>query len=69
MNILAKPGARETRVTDIQADAIGVRIGAAPVDGEANKELIRYISKLLGLPKSDVTLDRVIKIAATIFFS
>jgi uncharacterized protein YggU (UPF0235/DUF167 family) len=59
LNILAKPGAKETRVTGIQTDAVAVRIGAQPVDGEANKELIRYVSKLLGVPKSDVTLDRV----------
>jgi uncharacterized protein YggU (UPF0235/DUF167 family) len=44
---------------DVQADSVGVRISAPPVDGEANKELIKYMSKLLGLSKSDVVLDKV----------
>ena len=35
-------------------------IAAPPGDGEANKELIRYIAKLLKLRSSDVSLDKVI---------
>ncbi|XP_064620849.1 UPF0235 protein C15orf40 homolog [Lineus longissimus] len=58
IKILAKPGARQNSITDISEDGVGVQIAAPPVDGEANTELIRYISKVLGLRKSDVTLDR-----------
>ncbi len=45
--------------TDIDDEVIKCSISAPPVDGEANKELIRYISKLLKLRNSDVTLDKV----------
>jgi len=47
---------------DIQVDSVGVKIAAPPIDGEANKELTKYMSKLLGLSKSDVVLDKVNKL-------
>ena len=40
-------------------DGVGIQIAAAPVDGEANTELVKYLSKLLGLRKSDVFLEKV----------
>ncbi len=40
-------------------DGIGVQINAPPIDGEANTELVKYLSSVLGVKKSDITLDRV----------
>lgn len=47
------------RFEDISYDGVGVQINAPPTDGEANAELIKYVSKVLGLRKSDLILDRV----------
>ncbi len=58
IKILAKPGAKQNCITDITEEGIGVQIAAPPVEGEANTELIKYFSKVLGLRKSDVSLDR-----------
>ncbi|KAL1462920.1 hypothetical protein WDU94_014721 [Cyamophila willieti] len=58
IKIQAKPGAKQNAITDIKTEAVGVQINAPPVDGEANTELVKYLSKLLGLRKSDVTLDK-----------
>ncbi|RNA27214.1 hypothetical protein BpHYR1_021655 [Brachionus plicatilis] len=58
LNIFAKPGAKDTEIASIDEDAINVKIGAPPVDGEANKELIKFISKIIGLKSSDVFLDK-----------
>lgn len=44
---------------DISADGVGVQIAAPPTEGEANAELVRYLSKVLGLRKSDISLDKV----------
>lgn len=44
---------------DISEDAVGVAISAPPVEGEANTELVKYLASVLGMRKSDVTLDRV----------
>lgn len=58
IKILAKPGAKQNSITDISSDGVGVQICAPPVEGEANTELVKYISKVLGLRKSDVSLAR-----------
>lgn len=58
IKIRAKPGAKHNSITDVLGEAIGVQIAAPPVDGEANAELVKYISKLLKLRKSDVSVDR-----------
>ena len=38
---------------------MGIQIDALPEDGEANTELVKYMSKVLGLRKSDVSLQNV----------
>ncbi|XP_060851531.1 UPF0235 protein C15orf40 homolog [Rhopalosiphum padi] len=58
IKINAKPGAKNNNITDISSDGVGVQINAPPTDGEANAELIKYLSKVLGLRKSDLCLDR-----------
>ncbi|XP_050542817.1 UPF0235 protein C15orf40 homolog isoform X2 [Daktulosphaira vitifoliae] len=58
IKINAKPGAKSNNITDISPDGIGVQINAPPTDGEANTELIKYLSKVLNLRKSDMLIDR-----------
>lgn len=56
--IHAKPGAKQNAVTDVSEEAVGVAIAAPPTDGEANAELLRFLSKVLQLKKSEVSLDK-----------
>lgn len=58
IKIKAKPGAKHNNITDISEEGVGVSISAPPVEGEANTELIKYMASVLGLKKSDVSLDR-----------
>uniref|UniRef100_A0A0K8URT4 UPF0235 protein C15orf40 n=1 Tax=Bactrocera latifrons TaxID=174628 RepID=A0A0K8URT4_BACLA len=58
IRILAKPGAKMNGITDIGNEGVGIQIAAPPTEGEANAELVKYLSKLLGLRKSDVSLDK-----------
>ncbi|XP_071105143.1 UPF0235 protein C15orf40 homolog [Haliotis cracherodii] len=58
VRVLAKPGAKFNGVTDISPEGVGVQIAAPPVEGEANIELVKYMAKVLGVRKSDVSLDR-----------
>jgi hypothetical protein len=44
---------------DIGNEAVGVQINAPPGEGEANTELVKYIAAVLGLRKSDISLDKV----------
>ncbi|XP_053972564.1 UPF0235 protein C15orf40 homolog [Hylaeus volcanicus] len=58
IKIQAKPGAKHNNITDISDEAVGVAISAPPVEGEANTELVKYLASVLGMRKSDVSLDR-----------
>lgn len=58
IKIHAKPGAKQNTITDITIEGVGVQIAAPPVDGEANTELVKYLSGVLQLRKSDISLDR-----------
>ncbi|KAK3882024.1 hypothetical protein Pcinc_013570 [Petrolisthes cinctipes] len=58
IQILAKPGAKENGITDLSSDGVGVQIAAPPTEGEANTELIKFLASVLGVRKSDVSLER-----------
>lgn len=44
------PGARRNEVTGVYSDALRVRIKAPAEKGRANKELLAYLSDVLGVP-------------------
>jgi uncharacterized protein (TIGR00251 family) len=54
--ILAVPRASRSEVTGEHDGVLRVRIAAAPVGGAANKELVKVLSRYLGVPKSDVEI-------------
>ena len=45
------PGAAKNEITGMQNDVLRIKIAAPPVKGKANKELIDYLSHLLGITK------------------
>ncbi|EER10186.1 conserved hypothetical protein [Perkinsus marinus ATCC 50983] len=70
--IRAKPGAKVSCLTGIDAEgALGVQLNAPARDGEANEELLSFLSKeVLGVKKKDVALvqgsksrEKVVEIA------
>ena len=50
------PRAGRSEVAGMRDGAILVRLAAAPVDGAANAELIELFSRILKLPKRDITI-------------
>lgn len=50
----AQPRASRTELAGSHGDAIKIRLAAAPVEGAANAELVGFLAKLLGVPKSAV---------------
>ncbi|MBS2015525.1 MAG: DUF167 domain-containing protein [Deltaproteobacteria bacterium] len=53
----AKPRAKASRIVAV-GDVVEVALAAPPVDGAANDELIRFLSEVLEVPKSSITLVR-----------
>jgi len=55
LNIKAQPSASKNEFSGLYGeDAIKIRIRAAAVEGLANKELIKFLSKSFKVPKSSV---------------
>jgi len=54
----AKPRAKKSRVVGERGDAVEISLAAPPVDGAANEELLRFVGKVLGVPKRDIELVR-----------
>lgn len=52
------PRAKVTEVAGRYGDAIRLRLAAPPVDGAANAELVRFLARRLGVPRSAVTILR-----------
>ncbi len=58
LTVLAKPRSRRSEFAGTLDGALCVRLQAPPVDGKANEELISFLAKQLGVPKSAVQLRR-----------
>lgn len=54
----AKPRAKKSRVVGDRGDAIEIALAAPPVDGAANEELIRFLSRVLDVAKREIQLVR-----------
>jgi uncharacterized protein (TIGR00251 family) len=58
LRVRVQPGAAENKITGYAEGILHIRIAAPPVQGKANRALTDYLSKLLGVPKSAVTVDK-----------
>lgn len=56
VNLYIQPKSSKNQISGIYNNACKIKIKAPPVDGAANKECIKYVSKLLNLPKSSVSI-------------
>lgn len=54
--VKVQPGASHSAIQGVEGEFLKVRLAAPPVDGKANEELIRLISRWLDLPKSRVSI-------------
>ena len=50
------PRARETALAGRHGDALKIRLAAPPVGGAANDELVRFLARRLGVPRSAGTI-------------
>lgn len=53
-----QPGARATKVAGPHGDALKIQVQAAPVEGQANATLIRFLAKAFKVPASQVVLKQ-----------
>jgi uncharacterized protein (TIGR00251 family) len=48
-----QPRSSRNSIVGVHGDALKIALTAPPVDGKANKELIKFLAKYFKLPKSD----------------
>jgi uncharacterized protein (TIGR00251 family) len=58
LSVHVRPGAARSAVVGLHGDALCVRVAARPVDGAANRELLRVLAEALGVPRSALALRR-----------
>ena len=58
LRVLVVPRASKSAVAGLHDGRLKVRIAAPPVDGAANKELVRFLAGELGAARSQVGIDR-----------
>ncbi|HIH00737.1 TPA: YggU family protein [Thermoplasmata archaeon] len=58
IQIIVSPGAKSTEAKGVDAwrGALQVRVAAEPRDGEANAELVKYLSEKLSVPHGDIRI-------------
>jgi len=54
LSVRVQPRASRSEVVGEHDGALKVRLAAPPVEGEANRELVRFLGKLLGVAPSRV---------------
>jgi uncharacterized protein (TIGR00251 family) len=56
LDVHIQPRARRTEIVGWHGDAIKIRVGAPPVDGAANDELMAFLSVELGVTRSSLAI-------------
>ena len=56
LDIKVLPGAPQSKILNLSAGRLRVKIAAAPEDGKANGELCAFLAKLLGCSRKAVSL-------------
>jgi len=58
LKIKVRPGSKTDEVLREADGSIKIKITAQPINGKANKYLVEYLSNVLSIPKSKITLLR-----------
>lgn len=56
LHVEAKPNARKNEYEVVNEITLKIRIKAVPAEGKANNAIIAYLSEILQIPKSKITL-------------
>lgn len=56
LTVRVQPRASRSEIAGVHGDALRVRLAAPPVDGEANVELVRFLARQVGIPRSQVRI-------------
>jgi uncharacterized protein (TIGR00251 family) len=58
LHLRVQPNASISGIAGLHGQRLKIRLQSPPRDGKANQELLRFLSKLLNIPKSSLDLIR-----------
>lgn len=58
LHIRVHPGAGKNMITGYTDGVVNVKITTRPEKGKANEYLVKYLSKILGVAKSNITIQK-----------
>jgi uncharacterized protein (TIGR00251 family) len=58
ISVHVNPNARQNKVVGFQNGLLKVMIAAPPIRGKANQELLRFLSDLLRISKSNLAIEK-----------
>lgn len=58
INVQVSPNARHNEVVGFESDILKVKIAAPPLQGKANKELIKFLSQTIKISRGSITIER-----------
>ena len=58
IRVRVQPNASQNEVLAFKDGLLQVRVAAPPIKGKANQELIRLLSDILGISKSNLTIEK-----------
>ena len=56
LHVRLTPNSRRNEITGFTGEVLNIKIAAPPVKGKANEELVTYLSRVLGVKKSNITI-------------
>lgn len=58
LNIRVQPGASKNTISGYKEGVFNIKITTQPEKGKANESLIKYLSNLLGVSKSNISIQK-----------
>ena len=58
ITIHVQPNASQNEVAGFRDGVLQVRIAAPPIKGKANRELVKFLSSLLGVGKTNLSIEK-----------
>lgn len=58
INVQVSPNARHNEVVGFESDILKVKVAAPPLQGKANKELIKFLGQTLKISRGSITIER-----------
>lgn len=56
ISLYVQPKAQKTELVGVHNHLLKIKVAALPAENEANKEVIHFFSKFLGIPKSNLRI-------------